>query len=1435
MHSEKKNQGKEKGMKKNRTRILSLITAAAMLPLPAVPVTAQQAEPQSQSAKEYEIYPVPHSIEYVSENGQNVSFLPSASVNVVCESGIDADTKNWLDEVLADNALSATVSDALEEGKTNILVGVADSGGYVDSWYEGINLSEDLFAKNDAYAIEADENSGTSVIAILGKDTTAAYYGITTLSYMLSSLPDHELLEASIEDYSNGELRGFIEGFYGGFSYEGRESQIRFLRKVKGNMYVFASKTDPYHGGTTWQNLYPQEELDQISHLVQVARQNKVRYAWSFHSGKSSFLNNATSNPAQEGTAQYETYQQRLSALQAKFQQLYDIGVRDFHILNDDYNTGTWDDLAYFLNDMNAWIKAKGDCGPLVYCPVNYCSTWYIGTVEQETAAYKRLLDKDILLYWTGEKVNSPIVQQDIDFVWSRTGNEVVNWINFPCSEHDKAGIYLGAATHYLSNADGIQHSRGLMSNPVNYPEANKVAYFQLMSWLWNNDSYSTYQEQLWSDSFKYLEPEVADSYRTIAANVNNCPDSGRYPQGFPESEYIKDDLAAVQSKILSGEPIADDEQALSLRAEMNRIVEAVDTFRADCVNEALLSDLNPWLSSLRAIASAAGSCIDAAIALEEDDLSAAWTAFSSASAQLPLWNASSPREYPEKQAKAGSKRIQPFAQTLSESLGSRILAQINPDYAAPVSVITSFADNSTVKNMIDGDLSTCARWDIQQSAGDYYGLDLGKVIDVQDVSIVQAQSDGHHDRFHESTLEYSLDGQSWTEIESNINEEKIVRDHLNIKARYIRLRVTGFSDPNNPDKRDFWTRVREFAVNTSEDASVSLYTNKTGLSGPTASSTDTGWKLEGLEGVLLAPGEYIGLKLTDPAFLGTVEKTAPAGLEAQYSLDGVSWSSDPIEDRQAAVYVRLYNPADSAITLDAESLLRVTRGQGAAVSVTAANISSLREGAWNNLIDGDLNSYVWTGVNQAAGQSITVDFGRELPARSLSLFMDQARPRLYHGKVSTSVDGVHWSEAMVIDVNNDIALIDGLLRKARCELDVDSVRYVKIEVTDAANEATDGEAYLKLYELQLNDAPIPADKPSLITSTSQSPLLDKAVDGDLSTFFAPLETETSGSLEYTITDNNDASHLSVVCDEQGISGASVEILTDASDQWQNIGNLDEVINRLTVPSGQSVRKVRIRWNEEHPLPHIYEIFLTTPGDPVEEPVNLALRQAVSASACEDASRWQPEGAVDGDKTSADARWSAGRMKNGTAADQQQSPQWLMVDLGSNCEITSIVTSFYQKVYATDYDIQISTDGESWSDLATGCGFEASTTLLNPVDTLTLDTPAQARYVKFVYNAINHNAAGISVSVREVEIFGRRVVSLDRSLLQTALDKAQALDLDAFALDAGARAAFEQLTDQSEKQLTSAKTQTALDRQAGRLNKALLELRRTPDKDALSA
>ena len=56
-------------------------------------------------------------------------------------------------------------------------------------------------------------------------------------------------------------------------------------------------------------------------------------------------------------------YEERKEQLKAKFDQLYEIGVRRFCILNDDFGSGSNEVVVQLVNDLNReYIKPKG-CG----------------------------------------------------------------------------------------------------------------------------------------------------------------------------------------------------------------------------------------------------------------------------------------------------------------------------------------------------------------------------------------------------------------------------------------------------------------------------------------------------------------------------------------------------------------------------------------------------------------------------------------------------------------------------------------------------------------------------------------------------------------------------------------------------------------------------------------------------------------------------------------------------------------------------------------------------------------------------------------------------------------------------------------------------------------------------------------------------------------
>ncbi|MYX39704.1 sialidase [Streptomyces sp. SID89] len=103
--------------------------------------------------------------------------------------------------------------------------------------------------------------------------------------------------------------------------------------------------------------------------------------------------------------------------------------------------------------------------------------------------------------------------------------------------------------------------------------------------------------------------------------------------------------------------------------------------------------------------------------------------------------------------------------------------------------------------------------------------------------------------------------------------------------------------------------------------------------------------------------------------------------------------------------------------------------------------------------------------------------------------------------------------------------------------------------------------------------------------------------------------------------------------------------------------------------------------------------------------------------------------AVDGDTGT---RWSS------AATDSQ----WLQVDLGASASVTKVVLN-WEAAYGKDYKVQISSDGNSWTDLKSVTGGDGG------IDTL--DVSGQGRYVR-MYGV--HRATQYGYSLWEFQVFG---------------------------------------------------------------------------------
>ena len=1060
--------------------------------------------------KEYDIYPIVRNIDY-----DGTEFAMASKVNVVYEDGIDDATKTYLEEVLTENGVTSTAVSAAKAGEWNILLGVDGSKGAADAYENTLTLEiRDLYDQYDGYLLEAKEKQ----ITIVGRDTDAVFRGVATLKMMLSSFDNRALVGAQIEDYAGIEFRGFIEGFYGGWDYPTREALMEFAKDVKMNMYVYASKTDAYHTNM-WNVLYPDSELEQIEELVKVGEKTKCYYVWSVHLG--GFFNglNIAGNKA--------LYEQRYNQLVAKFTQLYNVGVRKFDILNDDFGSGSHADVVTVLNRLNEEFIIPKGCKPITYCPQGYNKAWSGNGAELDAL---KALDDSIILYWTGDDVNSPITQSTVDYVGNRTGQPVSYWLNYPVNEHAKSGVFLGDITHYAR--DGVTGLKGAVSNPSRFGYSNKVGLFQLASLFWNNENYSAYAEEVWSASFNYLEEGVEEAYRTIGRNVANCPGSSRVGAGFPESEYIRANLETVAAAVNNGEPIKNLKDTKILLDEFANILDAIKTFRKDCKNTNLVNELDPWLKSLEGITIAAQGAINSIVALEEENLAAAWTNFAEASKGLKEWNAYLTCDDPSitQKALAGSKRIQPFASDMITYAEGTLTPIFDANYSAQnlIAVLggqkQSLDDNA--QKMFDGDVNTSAQWNVVQQKDDYFGVDLGVVKKVTDISIVQGNTDADHDIFHKAVLEYSEDGKTYTQLGERYDDAHVIElDHLDIQARYVRLRLekTGIST-----KPDFWTHVREFTVNKEIPEGNRVYTNMEAYAKQPLTVSGKEYSLSDLTNVTMKSGEYLGIKFTELNKVSSVafEGTGLDGLEVWASENGTQcWKVE--DETQILKYIWIQNTTGKDITFDLDKLAVVMESGKANPKFLETNLTNgIKEGSWDKVFDGDDSTYVWTNEGQTTDDYITFDLGTVIDLYDLEIVTADGNPRFYNAEIQISTDNKNWDT--IAKVENDNSVFEVPYRYVRTNAEGKEAKYIRIYITGNTGY------YLKVHEIFFNQTVGAVDETEEIKASFGADIKN-AIDGNLSTIFSGT-ADAGDFIEYKFTESTNFHAISILQDPNSIS-----------------------------------------------------------------------------------------------------------------------------------------------------------------------------------------------------------------------------------------------------------------------------------------------------------
>ena len=504
----------------------------------------------------YKIYPIPQS---VTDSDAAISL--SDEVNVIAESGIDSVTEDRIEEVISEHDMTPVFTDEPQEGEVNLYVGVNGSGEAADTHAD---VPRDVFTeaenKYDMHVVKVFEDGD---IVVLGEDTDAAYYGLATLEQMLDQSVDGTMKVSTFEDYAFQKYRGVVEGYYGyPWTVDGTLSFMDYAKRYKMNVFLYGPKSDPYHLGL-WDEDYPEtvsEEdskngvrtADEMAQIAAAATASKVSFVWVAHPAMQKPIDFTNEETTDEGIAR----------LMTKFEHMYELGVRQFGIfvddISNDYATSTCDMQIYMLNQVQEQLYAKynteGSAPENQVKGLFFTPAWYTTGSSGASSNLPKFqqLHEDIEICFTGSDVFSSISNSSATTFKNWIGRTPVMWWNYPVNDAEDSVFFTNPINFDYSQDSNPTNIKGVLSNPMNYSEASKVALFGVADYTWNPQAFDA--EQNWYECFDAIipdDPEMADALRTVYGNLNDDYVPTEISRLIAGYSGTKESAAAIKNKMI--------------------------------------------------------------------------------------------------------------------------------------------------------------------------------------------------------------------------------------------------------------------------------------------------------------------------------------------------------------------------------------------------------------------------------------------------------------------------------------------------------------------------------------------------------------------------------------------------------------------------------------------------------------------------------------------------------------------------------------------------------------------------------------------------------------------------------------------------------------------------------------------------------------------
>ena len=503
---------------------------------------------------------------------QNVSLQPPPQQLIVQNKTIDLPAVYQLNGGEEANPHAVKVLKELLSGKQNskkgMLISIGEKGDKSVRKY-----SRQIPDHEEGYYLSVNEKE----IVLAGNDERGTYYALQTFAQLLK---DGKLPEVEIKDYPSVRYRGVVEGFYGTpWSHQARLSQLKFYGKNKMNTYIYGPKDDPYHSAPNWRLPYPDKEAAQLQELVAVANENEVDFVWAIHPGQDIKWN-----------------QEDRDLLLAKFEKMYQLGVRSFAVFFDDIsgegtNPQKQAELLNYIDEKFAQVKP--DINQLVMCPTEYNKSWsnpngnYLTTLGDK-------LNPSIQIMWTGDRVISDITRDGISWINERIKRPAYIWWNFPVSDYVRDHLLLGPV--YGNDTTIAKEMSGFVTNPMEHAESSKIAIYSVASYAWNPAKYDTWQT--WKDAIRTILPSAAEELECFAMHNSDLGPNGH---GYRREESMDIQPAAERFlKAFKEGNNYDKADFETLQYTFERMKESADILLMNTENKPLIVEITPWVHQFK-------------------------------------------------------------------------------------------------------------------------------------------------------------------------------------------------------------------------------------------------------------------------------------------------------------------------------------------------------------------------------------------------------------------------------------------------------------------------------------------------------------------------------------------------------------------------------------------------------------------------------------------------------------------------------------------------------------------------------------------------------------------------------------------------------------------------------------------------------------------